>query len=113
MKRYFLLLTVFSIILLNAQEIKKEIDIKQATVFLQGAKVFGNTNVNLQKGRNMVRIVNLPNNLDENTYKINLEKNTTLLSITPQNNFLKTDELSEGEKKLNDEKKNCKDRSIY
>lgn len=105
MKRYFLLLIVFSTILFNAQEIKKEIDIKQATVFLQGAKVFGSTNVNLQKGRNMVRIINLPNNLDENTYKINLEKSTTLLSITPQSNFLKTDELSEGEKKLNDEKK--------
>jgi hypothetical protein len=95
----------FSVVFLKAQEIKKEIDVKQATVFLQGAKVFGNTNVSLQKGINKVRIINLPNNLDENTYKINLEKNTTLLSITPQNNFLKDDELSEGEKKLEDDRK--------
>lgn len=105
MKRYFLILITFSVAFLKAQEIKKEIDVKQATVFLQGAKVFGSTNVSLQKGRNMVRIVNLPNDLDENTYKINLEKNTTLLSITPQNNFLKNDELSDGEKKLDDERK--------
>lgn len=104
MKRY-LLITLFSAVLFKAQEIKKEIEIKQATVFLQGAKVFGSTTISLQKGKNKVRIVNLPNNLDENTYKINLEKNTTLLSITPQSNFLKEDQLSEGEKKLDDERK--------
>lgn len=103
--KHFLILLIFSVSFLKAQEIKKEIDVKQATLFLQGAKVFGSTNVNLQKGRNMVRVVNLPNDLDENTYKINLEKNTTLLSITPQSNFLKDDELSDGEKKLEDERK--------
>ncbi|KMQ60195.1 hypothetical protein ACM46_18390 [Chryseobacterium angstadtii] len=105
MKRYLILFITFSVSLLRAQEIKKEIEVKQATVFLQGAKVFGSTNVSLQKGRNKVRIINLPNNLDENTYKINLEKSTTLLSITPQSNFLKTEDLSEGEKKLDDERK--------
>ncbi|WP_292010690.1 DUF4139 domain-containing protein [Chryseobacterium sp.] len=104
MKHYFLILTLFFLSFIKAQEIKKEIIVKQATVFLRGAKVYGNTNVNLQKGRNMIRITNLPNDLDENTYKINLEKNTTLLSITPQSNFLKNDELSEGEKKLDDER---------
>lgn len=105
MKRYFLFLFACSIFLLKAQEIKKEINVKQATVFLQGAKVFGSTNLSLQKGRNKVRIVGLPNDLDENTYRINLEKNTTLLSITPQNKVLKGDELSESEKALNSEKK--------
>lgn len=105
MKRYLLILITFSVSLITAQEIKKEIEVKQATVFLQGAKVYGSTSVSLQKGRNMVRIVNLPNNLDENTYKINLEKSTTLLSITPQSNFLKTDELSGAEKKLDEERK--------
>lgn len=104
MKRY-LLFIIFSVPFLKAQEIKKEVEVKQATVFLHGAKVFGSTNVTLQKGINKVRVINLPNNLDENTYKINLEKNTTLLSITPQSNFLKEDQLSDGEKKLNDERK--------
>lgn len=103
--RHSILILMLSFSLFKSQEIKKEIDVKQATVFLQGAKVFGSTNVSLQKGRNVVKIINLPNDLDENTYKINLEKNTTLLSITPQSNYLKNDELSEGEKKLNDEKK--------
>ena len=83
----YLLIFLFSISFLRSQEIKKEIEVKQATVFLQGAKVFGNTNVNLKKGRNIVKIINLPNDLDENTYKINLEKNTTLLSITTRNRF--------------------------
>jgi uncharacterized protein (TIGR02231 family) len=104
MRHYFLIL-ILSVSFLKSQEIRKEIDVKQATVFLQGAKVFGSTNVNLQKGRNTVKIINLPNDLDENTYRINLEKNTTLLSITPQSNYLKNDEMSDGEKKLDDEKK--------
>jgi uncharacterized protein (TIGR02231 family) len=103
--KYFLILLTLSVSLFKSQEQKKEIDVKQATLFLQGAKVFGSTNVSLQKGKNTVRITNLPNDIDENTYKINLDKNTTLLSITPQNNYLKNDEMSEGEKKLENERK--------
>lgn len=103
--KYFLTLLLCSTSIFKAQEIKKEIDVKQATVFLQGAKVFGSTNVSLQKGKNTVRITNLPNDLDENTYKINLEKNTTLLSITPQTAILKNGELSESDKKLDLDKK--------
>lgn len=103
--RHSILILILMVSFFKSQEIKKEIDVKQATVFLQGAKVFGSTNVTLQKGRNTVKIINLPNDLDENTYKINLEKNTTLLSITPQNNNLKNNELTDGEKKLDDERK--------
>ena len=103
--RHSIFTLIFMVSFFKSQEIKKEIDVKQATVFLQGAKVFGSTNVTLQKGRNVVKIINLPNDLDENTYKINLEKNTTFLSITPQSNYLKNDELTDGEKKLDDERK--------
>lgn len=103
--RHSILILILMVSFFKSQEIKKEIDVKQATVFLQGAKVFGSTNVTLQKGRNTVKIINLPNDLDENTYKINLEKNTTLLSITPQSNYLKNDELTDGQKKLDDERK--------
>lgn len=72
--RHSILILILMVSFFKSQEIKKEIDVKQATVFLQGAKVFGSTNVTLQKGRNTVKIINLPNDLDENTYKINLEK---------------------------------------
>lgn len=109
--KYFVILLLFSASIFKAQEIKKEIDVKQATVFLQGAKVFGSTNVSLQKGKNTVRITNLPNDLDENTYKINLEKNTTLLSITPQTAVLKNGELSESDKKIDLEKKKIQRRA--
>ena len=105
MKLIITSLLLFAVSILQAQEIRKEIDVKQATVFLRGAKVFGSTNVNLQKGNNKIRIVNLPNDLDDNTYKINLERNTTLLSITPENNYLKENELSEPEKKLEADRK--------
>lgn len=105
MKRYFIALFLSLIISVEAQEIKKEIEVKQATVFLQGAKVFGTTNVLLKKGKNTVKIINLPNDLDENTYKVNLEKNTNLLSVTPQSNYLSENDFSENEKKLNLDKK--------
>lgn len=103
--KYFIILLSLSVSLFKSQEVKKEIEVKQATLFLQGAKVFGSTNILLQKGKNTVRIISLPNDIDENTYKINLERNTTLLSITPQSNYLKNDEMSDGEKKLEDERK--------
>jgi uncharacterized protein (TIGR02231 family) len=103
--KYFSIFLLFSVSMFKAQEIKKEIDVQQATVFLQGAKVFGNTNISLQKGKNTVRIINLPNDLDENTYKINLDKTTILLSITPQTVVLKNGELSESDKLLEVERK--------
>ncbi|WP_262913030.1 hypothetical protein [Chryseobacterium sp. MEBOG07] len=38
MKRYLLILITFSVSFIKAQEIKKEIEVKQATVFLQGQR---------------------------------------------------------------------------
>lgn len=87
------------------QEVVKEIEIKRATIYLKGAKVTGTTPVVLKKGRNFVKLINLSNDIDENTYKIGLGKNTTLMAITPLNNFLHTNKPSEIEQKLEAEKK--------
>ena len=96
---------IFILSMNQAQEVKKEIVIKKATVYLRGAKVFGDTNLNLQKGRNTVRIVNLPTNLNENTIGISLEKNVTLLSVTPSNNYMTEGQMTDVEKSLDSERK--------
>lgn len=87
MNKLSFIVFLFVGLMLSGQEIKKEIEVKNATVYLRGAKVFGSTSVNLQKGYNQVKIVNLPNDIDERTYKIDLNKSTTLLSVTPGNNY--------------------------
>lgn len=89
----------------NAQEIKKEITVKAATVYLSKAKVFGETSLNLQKGINQIRIVNLPNDLIDETYKIEMKKGTTLMSIVPHNNYLDKVEPTAEEKALVEEAK--------
>lgn len=64
----------------------KGIDVKEATVYLQGAKVYGETHVNIKQGRNLIKIIGLPNDLNEQTYKVHLQKYVTLLSIVPSYN---------------------------
>lgn len=87
------------------QEISREISIKEVTVYMQGAQVYGTTPVNLQKGKNFIKLINLPNDLDERTYKISLDKSTTLLAITPQINQQKETTLSVSETLMDKDKK--------
>ena len=106
MKKILLSLTILSWVNTNAETvIQKDIQIKEVTVYLKGAKVYGNTLVGLQKGKNTIKLINLPNDIDDNTYKVNLDKSTTLLSITPQINYLNNSKLSEEELKLEINKK--------
>ncbi|MDA3614037.1 DUF4139 domain-containing protein [Polluticaenibacter yanchengensis] len=101
MKKILFGLSIFAGIYSKAESvIQKDIQVKEVTVYLRGAKVYGNTLVGLQKGKNFIKLVNLPNDLDDNTYKINLDKSTTLLSITPQVNHLNNTILSNEELKL-------------
>lgn len=108
MKNILLYLLVFCSFLSNANEIKKEITPKVVTVYLKGAKILGTTNITLNKGRNFVRIINLPNDLDPNTYKIGLEKGAILMALTPSNNFLSDSQLTAVEKTLETEQKSLK-----
>jgi uncharacterized protein (TIGR02231 family) len=102
--RHAMLLLLFTQVF-YAQEIVKEIEIKRATLYLKGAKVTGTTPVTLKKGRNFVKLINLSNDIDENTYKVGLVKNTNLMAITPLNNYLHTNKPSEIEQKLEAKKK--------
>jgi uncharacterized protein (TIGR02231 family) len=102
--RHAVLLLLFTQVFF-AQEIVKEIEIKRATLYLKGAKVTGTTPVTLKKGRNFVKLINLSNDIDENTYKVGLVKNTNLMAITPLNNYLHTNKPSEIEQKLEAQKK--------
>ena len=52
-------------------------------VYLQSAKVTEEATVNLSSGKNVVRIIGLPNAIDENSYQVGLSNGATLLSVTP------------------------------
>jgi hypothetical protein len=108
MKNILIISLILCSILSKATEIKKEITPKVVTVYLKGAKILATTNVTLNKGRNFVRIINLPNDLDPNSYKIGLEKGTILMAITPSTNFLSDSELTLVEKTLETEQKSLK-----
>lgn len=75
----------------------KDIEVKEATIYLQGAKIYGETNITLKEGRNLIKIVHLPNDLNDQTYKVHLQKHATLLSVTPQINHLLIQEKSKEE----------------
>ncbi|OJU75834.1 MAG: hypothetical protein BGO09_13460 [Bacteroidetes bacterium 47-18] len=106
MKNLLLSLTMLTAVHASAQqETSKEISIKEVTVYMQGARVYGTTPLTLQKGKNFIKVINLPNDLDENTYKISLDKSTTLLAITPQVNQQKESTLSAPEVQLDKDKK--------
>lgn len=87
----------------KAQEKVVTTKAKEVTVYLQSAKVTEEGSVNLTNGKNTIKIVNLSNFIDTNTYKIGLSKGATLLSVTPSNNYLKADDFSKEEQILRDQ----------
>ncbi|MCE2963699.1 MAG: DUF4139 domain-containing protein [Chitinophagales bacterium] len=83
MKKVTTLVLLLLYITIQSQEIKMEVKPIQATVYLRGAKVLSKCEVNLKQGKNIVKIIHLPNDIDNNTFKVSFPENTTLLSVTP------------------------------
>jgi len=80
--------SIFALLILahlgRASEIRKEITVTQATVYLKGAKVTGSTPVQLNKGKNYVRIENLPRDINIHTISVQLPSTVDMMSIVPQ-----------------------------
>ncbi|NER18885.1 DUF4139 domain-containing protein [Spongiivirga citrea] len=74
------------------------------TVYLRSAKVAEQGKVSLLKGKNTLKIKNLSNYIDSNTYQIGLSNGATLLSVTPATDYLKADEFTDEEKELINQK---------
>jgi len=86
-----------------AQEKTVTTEPKEVTVYLQSAKVTERGTVNLSNGKNILKVTNLSNHININTYRIGLSNRATLLSVTPSTNYLKADDFSKEEQLLRDQ----------
>lgn len=85
MKTITSILGVFAMVLsVQAKDIIQNVKVTHATVYLKGAKVTAKTQFDLPKGKNYVRLENLPRDLNPNTISINLPKTVSLMSVTPE-----------------------------
>jgi uncharacterized protein (TIGR02231 family) len=105
MYKSLLIMLLFCSSLLTAQTQDVRTVPSEATVYLNSAKVTETASFHLKKGKNTLKVVGLPNNIDINSYQIGLSNGATLLSVSPSTNYLKTDEYSAEEQQLLDNKK--------
>jgi len=96
---------LFLALTIHAKEITKEVTVTQATVYLKGAKVTATTQFSLTKGKNYVRLENLPRDMNPNTISINLPKTVSLMSVTPELQTLKPHNANAEELRLQEELK--------
>ncbi len=106
MKTITSIISIFILALsMHAKEITKDVTVTQATVYLKGAKVTAVTQFNLPKGKNYVRLENLPRDMNPNTISINLPKTVSLMSVTPELQTLKPFNANAEELRLQEELK--------
>ena len=102
MIRYLFLILISGLI--NAQEQTKKTAPTDVVLYLNSAKVTEQASVTLKKGKNTVNIIDLPNSIDTNTYKVGIKK-ATLLSVSPTIKNSSISIISEKEKSLLNQKK--------
>lgn len=93
---------------LTAQNKEVRTQPSDVMVFLKSAKVTEVAQVNLVQGKNIIKVIGLPNSVDDNSYQVGLSNQGLLLSVIPSTNFLKSNEYTNEEQKLLDKKKNLK-----
>ncbi len=104
MNRIFLIAAfLLSNLNLTAKEITSEVIVNQATVYLKGAKVTASTQINLTRGKNFVRLQNLPRDINVHTISVQIPKTVDMMSIQPEMQQHKPQEADAEEKRLLDE----------
>lgn len=105
---------------LFSQEIKTE-DIKsevsEVTVFIEGAQIIRKKNVEILQGKTILKFINLSPFIDSKSVQVKVDGDITVLSVNHQQNFLdkmvKSKELQELEKSLNDVDYKIKQETAY
>ena len=119
MKKLMLTVTMAMLVanlLLAADEVKEvRAGVKGVTVFPDRAQLFYETDVNIGAGRSTIKLTGLSPYIDQNSIQVKGTGSFTILSVTPQNNYLEDLEgepyilelkkrLEELELKIEDEK---------
>lgn len=77
--------------------------VNQVTVFLDGAQVFRDKSINLEKGKSVLRFKNLSPFIDVKSIQVATKGEITVLSVNHHKNYLKKSSKSEELKKLEDQ----------
>ncbi len=105
-KLLFILLSIFSISTLVAQDtMKVKSEIKKVTVFLSGAEVSREVKVSLTKGLNNIMLTGLEAEMFENSIRVTSDKEISLQSVIRQMNFMRIADKSQTVKNLEKRKK--------
>lgn len=107
------LITLFLLIsnyLVANDSIFIEAKIKTVTVFLRGAQVKGEANVNLKKGVNLLVFKNLPKDINVSSFQVKTNYEVTILSILHRINYMQDPKKPENIKKLNESNDTIKER---
>ncbi len=83
-------------------QITQKLNLEKATVFLSGAQLESTARVSLSKGENEVRFTNVAGNVNKESIIVGATNGVVVESVTFQNNFLATDNLSPRAKELKD-----------
>lgn len=85
-------------------ETQSILKVTEATVYLRGAKVTGVCQVKLTRGKNFVRIQDLPMDINLHTLNVKFPKNVDMMSITPKRQTFKPNNPHPDQDKLYKEK---------
>ena len=104
MKKIMMLTGLFFFALSSqAQQVtKKEIQstISGVTVYLSGAEIKRKTEINLEKGLNELRFIEISAKADSRSIQFETDQNVEMLSITMERDFLSLDESNKKIKQI-------------
>ena len=91
----FLLLLLFSTVLLAQKPVFTTAKVKNVTVYFNSAEISQTTSATLPKGTSEIVVKNVADYLNENTVQIGAPANVTVLSVQFTNNYISEYELDE------------------
>lgn len=81
---------------------RQSVDIKHATIFLNGAELSSSTKINLPQGETEILFTNIAGNVNQQSLNIGADNGVVIQSATFQNNFLVAETLSPRGKAIKD-----------
>lgn len=81
---------------------RQSVDIKHATIFLNGAELSSSTKINLPQGETEILFTNIAGNVNQQSLNLGADNGVVIQSATFQNNFLVAETLSPRGKAIKD-----------
>ena len=95
MKKIFLLLLFFQVMIYAQKPIFTTAKVKSATVYFNAAELSQSTSLNLPAGNSEIVIKNVANSINESTIQIGAPSSVTVMSVQFTNNYISEYEIDE------------------